>query len=281
MADPEPGTVQLYPLRVGELLDKAFRIYRQRFWLLLAIALVVTVPQLLIELPETLALGSARYTSIISGILSLIAEVALVAAVSHILLGQPASFFQAYKEGLRRFLPVLGAYLIFGVVLIIAAVVMGVLGIAGAVGSILALIVFVPLAFYLSTRWTLYTAAIVLENKGVAAGLDRSWQLTDAHFWRVLGTSIAMRILVYLIASFPAIMLRYAAQAVEITYQTSVILNIFLQKAGEILATPFSICVTVLIYYDLRIRKEGFDLEYMAQQVPVTETSDPVEDTNG
>ena len=35
--------------------------------------------------------------------------------------------------------------------------------------------------------------------------------------------------------------------------------------AGTILATPISAVAFILLYYDLRIRKEGFDLEMLSQ----------------
>jgi hypothetical protein len=34
--------------------------------------------------------------------------------------------------------------------------------------------------------------------------------------------------------------------------------------AGRLLLTPILYCLITLVYYDLRVRKEGFDLEMLA-----------------
>jgi hypothetical protein len=36
---------------------------------------------------------------------------------------------------------------------------------------------------------------------------------------------------------------------------------------GQILAIPISTAASILLYYDLRIRKEGFDLQMLAQSM--------------
>ena len=40
-----------------------------------------------------------------------------------------------------------------------------------------------------------------------------------------------------------------------------------LTSLGAIFITPYSIIAVILLYYDLRIRKEGFDLEMLSQSI--------------
>jgi hypothetical protein len=278
MAEPVSGTLQLRPLRVGEMLDRAFRIYRQRFWRLIVITLIAMIPKMvvlgllgIVVLPDifpTTPVFSSFFFGIIDLLLTLIVEVVLIAAIASIYLEQPASTGRTFVTGLRRYFSVLSANVIFIVVVATTIFLLWIVGNPIAIASIF--LFALPLAAFLGIRWALAAPAIVLENNRAIAGLERSWMLTRENFWRVFGTTIAVRTLIYFVATIPTTFFRMIAIIMETSQQSHIffsILDYLTSYGSEILTLPFSICVTVLIYYDLRIRKEGFDLEYMAQQV--------------
>ena len=46
--------------------------------------------------------------------------------------------------------------------------------------------------------------------------------------------------------------------------RTPALIQQLFTMAGQVLITPISAAAVILLYYDLRIRKEGFDLEMLA-----------------
>jgi hypothetical protein len=53
-------------------------------------------------------------------------------------------------------------------------------------------------------------------------------------------------------------------QALSVSPKVTLIATTLVGQFTTIIAAPLSVGVIVLIYYDLRIRKEGFDLEFMS-----------------
>lgn len=255
--------VVLRAMSVGELLDKAFRIYRSKFALLIGIVAVVMIPESLVRLLLILFL-SPQYTQvnlIASSFFQIFATLALVVCISHVYLEKPITFQASYSTGLKRFWSVIGANLIIGVVV---GIPLGILFLIPIAGACLALL-YIPAMFFLSTKWSLAAPSIVTEDIGSSEGLKRSWNLTEGNFWRVVGTSFAASLLVILITALPTYFFTFLFTALDLQYKTIQIFNLFIEQLATTLALPFSVAATVLIYYDLRIRKEGFDLQVLAE----------------
>jgi hypothetical protein len=135
-------------------------------------------------------------------------------------------------------------------------------------------LIFVPLAIFVLIRFMFATQAIILEGRGVIGGLRRSWQLFGASFWRTLGTVLLMLLLwgvlylgpviigfVILHALFPDPLGQY-----EIRQPIQTIIDYITQ----ILVLPFLYIGYTLVYFDLRTRTEGYDIEVLAQQAATT-----------
>jgi hypothetical protein len=260
--------VYLHPLTVGELLDKAFRLYRARFTALIGIAAAVLIPEGIVRLLAILYLGTtggSLVTSVMQGFIRLISNIALAVFIAHAYLGKPISFNESFSLGLKRYWSVWGANFLVGLAIglpvgIVAACGMLTLGI-GTVAIFLA----IPLVFFLSTRWSLSMPAILLENMDASSGLKRSWDLTEKFFWRVLGTSFAAGLLTTLITLIPTYFSQYLFGLTDIDSDTVQIINLAVEQLALLIALPFAQAVTVLMYYDLRVRKEGFDLQVLAE----------------
>jgi hypothetical protein len=119
-------------------------------------------------------------------------------------------------------------------------------------------------------RLCLTTQAIVLENQGPLTGIARSWRLTSGAFWRALGLIVLLFLLAYVISAIPTSMVSFALQLISAGDLTALMRNQAIVSGiavlGQILVLPFQLVIYTMLYYDLRMRKEGYDLELMAQQ---------------
>ena len=247
-------------LTVGEILDRAFRIYRTGFVMLLGVVAVMMIPQGVLRFISILYLRDTRFVDItLSGIFQNLAVVGLVVAISNLNLGKDITINSAYSQGVKRFWSVIGSNFMVGLAIALPAFVIGIcFGLTGL--GWLAIILILPIAMFASTRWSLNTSAIVLENIGALAGLTRSWALTKDHFWRVFATSFAATLLSLLLTILPSLLTSYFLGLMDVSLRLIELTNLVMEQISLIFALPFTIAVQVLIYYDLRIRDEGLDL---------------------
>jgi hypothetical protein len=147
---------------------------------------------------------------------------------------------------------------------------LAIVSILGMVGLVLLLVV-ASLLIYV--RLLLSTQAIVLEGHGPLEGLKRSWRLVGQSFWRTLGIVVLVFVFAYiisLIVQLPALAVLALTGAMfsNITlYQT---INVLVAYLVMILILPLQFTIFTLLYYDLRVRKEGYDMEMLAQQTTLT-----------
>lgn len=217
---------------------------------------------------------------------------ALANAVARSYAGQPVTILAAYQLGWRRFFALVGASL---VTFLINALVVGVIfgcmfgsffliffnrNSEGGIGT-LAGIVFFLAAFglilltilasmFFYTRLLVTTQAIVIEHQGALAGLARSWRLVAGSFWRTIGILLIVSILASVIAGIPSSMVSFTLQLSSgnplDTLARDQAITILVATIGQIIVLPFQLVIFTMLYYDLRVRKEGYDLELLAQQ---------------
>jgi membrane-anchored glycerophosphoryl diester phosphodiesterase (GDPDase) len=122
---------------------------------------------------------------------------------------------------------------------------------------------------YLYARLSFATAALVVEGQKYFGALKRSWSLSAGHGWRVVGIMLLMGVIVAVLSLSIGSALNAAvmviiktgrpALAAAITGTVSAIISIILD--------PLASIILIVLYYDLRIRKEGFDLQILAQDL--------------
>lgn len=237
----------------------------------------------------TLALSAIQYLvvqNLITG--------ALANAIGKTYLGRPITITSAYGFGARRYgALILASLLPFLTGAIMIALIVGCsLGGSAAlltgrsrsgtaalvlllVLAVFGLMVVVGLAaLFFLIRFLLTTQAIVLEGQGPLAGLRRSWRLVSGSFWRTSGVVVLMGILTYLVSAMPAAIASFALTLSGGSPLDNLVRNqaitTLLAQVGLIIALPLQLSVYTLLYYDLRVRKEGYDLELMAQQAALT-----------
>lgn len=285
------ATRQFEPMTIGGILDRTFTIYRENFVRFLAIAAVVYVPiGLLTALSTTLLVGgldgpdqaqvasefgatgelefaesAASGGAVIAGVvgflitifLSVVGKVlasgALLRSVSEYYLGKDVTVGEAYRYVLPKLGTLIWAGFLVGVVIIIGYLLLVVPGII------------------FSLWFTLVTPAIVLENLRASEGMSRSKALASGNLGKIFGTLLVVTIIAGILGAFIGWVGTMAAGAIFSNAFGATFVSQLMSIVAEIVAAPISAVAMVLLYYDLRIRKEGFDLEMMARDLAIPE----------
>jgi len=218
----------------------------------------VTVGLLLISLLVIVPLGEAATTR----------------AVSDRYLDRPSSLLAAYQAAWSRLGALIGMICILigayagslGAVLALALL-LGAAG-AGGLGALLAVVAIfalVPVLIVVYVRTVVAVPAIVLERASGWAGLQRSWRLIGGRFWPTFGRLLLLGLITSIISSVIAAVFELPGSAI-LPGNTFV----FDQVASSIAAVfigPVTYIGVTLLYYDIRIRKEGFDIEMLARSL--------------
>jgi uncharacterized membrane protein YciS (DUF1049 family) len=101
----------------------------------------------------------------------------------------------------------------------------------------------------------------MLEEQSATASLRRSWYLTKPHFWRVLGIVALLALLGLLITAGPSYLVSYGVLALQASYVVRTLISTAVSAILSLLYVPIRLTGETLIYYDLRVRAEGLDLE--------------------
>jgi hypothetical protein len=112
---------------------------------------------------------------------------------------------------------------------------------------------------------TMVAPAIVVEDLGPIAGVKRSWRLGRKRFWGVVGISV----LAGIISSTLGNILGTAPQLVALFLggDWAWVLIAIAAVAASMVSAPVVSIVATLLYFDARIRHEGFDLQVMAREL--------------
>ncbi len=201
-------------------------------------------------------------------------EAATTRAVSDRYLDRPSSLLSAYRAAWSRIgalvtmiLILVGAYVGAIAAVVALAILLGAVGAGGlgAVIAVLAVIALIPAAVVVYVRTAIAVPAIVLERVSGLRGLQRSWELVSGRFWPTFGRLLLLALISSIISSVVAAVFELpgAAIAPNNTF-------IFSQVASAIAAVfvgPITYIGVTLLYYDTRIRKEGFDIEMLARSL--------------
>lgn len=255
----------LHPLRTGELLDRAIRLYRNNFLTATWITAAFSLPALVLELLIPGDLSSL--TSLIAAPLGIIMTGALVYLFGQTYLSKEAAFKDSVRIGWARFWTIFGANFLQGLAIGLSAGIPYAIIALALKNPILGFIIIMPIAVFLGARWSVTDCAIILEGSGASDSLTRSWNLTKLSMWRVIAISLTLSALGLLLSGLPIIFFTYFSQFVENDLPPNLLSGIgsAIGTFGALITTPVSMATYVVMFYDLRIRHEGFDLLMRAQ----------------
>jgi hypothetical protein len=277
--------LDLRPLSLGELLDRTFFLYRRHFLLFAGIAAIPYSLFFVINLGTALvpaltrAVASGRMQSagvaaaaIGSGLFALVAAFAgfvaflfsvgaTVFAVSEIYKGRQTSIRESLRRVRGKAGTILGVLILSGLILI-----------AGFIALI------IP-GIYLMCRICVATPAALLEDLGPSDSIRRSFDLTRDFAGRAFMIYLLYFAMVWgVIAVFQFPFMLLAAVNAKQT-QLLILWTVLMQVGnflGSTLVAPVSTIGFALFYYDLRVRKEAFDLQMMMQAIGADPMPPPI-----
>ncbi|UCR90305.1 hypothetical protein [Mycetocola spongiae] len=161
---------------------------------------------------------------------------------------------------------------------------------------ILTVLVLFVLISWLVVKTSLVPSVIVLEKRGAVAAIARSWRLTNGYFWKTLGIQLLIGVIVSvasnvvltpvtLFSSFLPFLLDPTSATATTELGTSFIVSTIITGVISLLVGSIAMVIqssaTALIYIDLRMRKEGLDIDLLRfvedRQAGRTDMADPFE----
>ncbi len=280
----EMSATELRPLGVGEILDVAIKAFTRNARTLITIGAIVGVPFELLsgviqlstvssadQVGGSLTAGSgsgvdysrARVAGVVLTLLiglfvSLVLTAATVKAVSDAYLGNVPSVRDSILFALRRIRSLIWLYLLLGLGLAVAAI---------------ALVI--P-AIWLYVAWSVATPVLLLEDVRGTAALRRSFRLVRRRWWPAAGVLLMAFVIVSVAEFVIAGLLAVIPLAVD---DSSILLAVMASTISSVLAAaavkPIQSAITTILYFDLRVRKEGFDLSLLASRLGLPEPGLP------
>lgn len=266
------ATPSLRPLSVGEILDAGIKVCT-RHWK--ALALCVLIPVLPLAILQVLILTSVDsealellpegetatvddfstdvwVTLIVTYGFSLIMFVAVntvcFKAVADAWLGAKPTPGRSIRFGLKSAPRIILLSLVWFPVMLLAMIPCG-----------------IP-AVWLGTVWSLSLAAVMFERAGAFKALGRSYGLIQNRFWAtlllILVSFLLVSILGGIVSSIPSVFVEVLASENELALAVATIVGMVL---SSVLTYPYSAAVLTILYFDQRVRKEGFDVQMLAQ----------------
>ncbi|WP_235010612.1 DUF7847 domain-containing protein [Arthrobacter sp. SLBN-112] len=307
-APPKPGIIPLRPLMFGEILDGSFQAIRRNAKAMLGAGLLAQSLSAILAAVLTgfvaTSSGSVEawaetasnadiasvgiglmatfvLLSILSVFMSVVLQGAMVVPVARSVLNRPTGFRRMLSlvrsriGALVRLAAVLVAAAIATMVVFVVVIVLLFSNVRGA-GALLVIPLmmgFVAVFLWVAIKLMVAPAAVVIEELGAFAGLRRSWELTRANWWRILGITLVVGILVAVITQvvlIPASLLPSVLSGVVSPHggggqdaSLSVAIGIITAVVGALVGAvgyAFQTSVMALLYMDLRMRKDGLDI---------------------
>jgi hypothetical protein len=263
------GPLPLHPMGLSDILDGAFKLFRANARTIATVVAVLVVPfQIIGALAERNLLGGRGLLSAINDpsvsssgrssaqvwasvgvtvinllLLPFVAgAVAKIVAASYV--GEELSARQALRAVWHRAGSLFGAWWIWHPVELIG----------------FALCILPGLAWM--AMFVMVAPVIVIEDLGPIQGLKRSWRLAKRRFWPVLGISLLAGIMASTLSQILTAVPTFGGLFLGLRWGW--ILIAAGNSAVAILVTPLVSIVATLLYFDARIRTEGFDLQVIA-----------------
>jgi hypothetical protein len=302
--------IELRPLRLGEILDRTFQLYRARFGLFLGIAATSTILELLwsaLQLGETSLLSRGYIVGPVQQVITTataiggwafgfgcaaLATAAINRAVHSIYEGNAIGIVAAYRAVRNRWLPciwanILGFFIAWSpVIVVVFSALMSVALAKGAKSlmqanavtfvygfAAIAAVIAIPLCVWLSLRYSLAIPACIQENIGTLRSLKRSVLLSRESRGRifvlllVVGAAWMVLLMALMIPTFALLAKSRGHMSPGLTMYTLAVSFL----CNTLMKPIYGIGLT-LFYYDARVRKEGYDVEWMLEHSALPET---------
>jgi hypothetical protein len=267
----------LRPLGIGEILDAAIKIYRARFTTLLRAVVFVVAPVQVVAAVINASVALDRTTTVEPGtelpalhasdfwafaagtlvatvlvfIASQLASAASFKAISGVYLGEETDWRGTLQFARQRLRSLIWLAILTGLALV------------------LGLVLCIAPGVYLWGAFAVATPVLLLEDLRGRRALGRSRQLVRGHWWPVFFTVLLGVLLTAIVSG----LLRAPLVALVISGSqdsaAGITVRAIIDTVAAVITTPFTAAVVTVLYFDLRVRKEGFDLELLARNVGI------------
>jgi hypothetical protein len=245
---------------LGDLLKGSFTIYQTLVWKLAGIVAVTSVPLFLISLPPIFIpelnpvqgfyygfippvySGIHWATEVLNWIIIVLGipltTAAAIHAVSTYRIGGSVGVWSSYQVVLKRIWSLLGTHLMMVIFLGLMAVT----------------VIGLPVALYMGVRWGFIYPTILLKKVGGMDALSESSRVVKGDWWRVFGFLLLISII-----------------GGAITYGLTFI-PYYVGSLIAIFTSPFHYIFVTLLYFDLRVRKDGYDVDQLSAELGFTDS---------
>ena len=238
---------RLRPRSITEIIDAAFSLYRRDAMDYIVVGAFAFTPSLLFQLFQVTnpSPGIGNSLLMLAGALVSLVTFSLMNAVlarigSTAYLGGTPDVAETVREVLPRLGTLVAAGLMKGIMIMLGALAM-------LVGS-----------FYFAARYFAVEQVVILEGSGSSAAFERSTALSDGRKWHILGT-LLLAYLLYFMLSVGVVAIAGVASILG-----SPMILLVVSTLTTIVLFPMIGLTQMVLYYDARIRSEGFDLDQMA-----------------
>ena len=248
-ADSGPGEIGWRG--IGSTLGRALDTYGSAFPVFVALGIPVAIFSAVTVLAGT-NLPAVLVASLMTGVVGLVVSAAMIFTADDLGRGIRPSLAGALDRAAGRAVPLLLSTLVvlavvggigaLATIVAIALVAIG-SGSAGVVAlALVAAAVTVVILGAISLRWAVSSPAIVLDDLGPLAGLNRSWSVMRGHLWRLVGLYVVLGLLVIPASSGASLMSTYASQRAVAAVGLGI---------ATLLSAPLLAIAIAIVYRDL------------------------------
>ena len=283
-------TNNLQPLSMSQLLDRAIRLYRNNFLIFVGIVAIAQIPATIVNmiglwLAPTPEFGFDPTASVadfwlqffessgfgnnpgvwigrlVTLLLVQLATAAMTKAVAENYLGHKIGLLQAYRKiGRSGFTLLLATFaaIFFIIALFIWWVIVPCLGWFTGLGMIF---------FFGLVVLPLVAPVVVLEQRTPLQAIQRAWELARRRLWWLIGFMLLLGIFGQLVVTGPAILSVFVVNSVlgsSVDDTTSTLIQQVISLLLNLIYLPLRLTCVTLLYFDVRVRTEGFDLAVLA-----------------
>ncbi len=235
---------------VGDIIRNTFAIYGKGFVVIFLSYFLPLLPFGICANEAQAGQAAGLYLLIVlcSLPVSLAATAAITISVSDICLGNVPSLARAYKKVFGVMWKLLATNILQVVIIFIGIMLLVVPGI-------------------IAMLWLIFTPSVViLEGLGGFAALKRSKDLAHGYNWRNLGVILLMLIILVVIGAIIGAIYGLLV-GLLLPPATHAFLIRILQAVVNLIGGTITLTMIVLLYYDLRARKEAYDAAALAEDL--------------
>lgn len=266
------------PRRVGEILDAGIKIYLARARTLMGLTAVVVVPMQILgaivllstvpsggdvpvnsigfttrtqPVPDPAArLGASAVVLVIQLVAGSLVTAACVKAVSDTYLDHPTGIAASLRFVLGRLPAVIGTEILY------------------FLGLALAFVCLIVPGVWLYAAWSVAVPSLIIERRSPLRALGRSRRLVKGRWWPTAGVLLVSVVMVAVVSGvLQALLAAIAHVSSRPSLLFAVVVSTVSSAIASIIVQPFTATVATILYYDLRVRHEGYDLQLLADQL--------------